>query len=88
MSKKALREIPVTGGLVECGSGKRESIDKCRFCVHSKEFLTPGGWVPSPARAYCTMTRATNQVDLKKVTAVRCDDDKKEGFRSIMNIIG
>ena len=88
MSKRVYRDIPVKGGAVECGSGRKEEIDKCRFCVHSREFLTPEGWVTSPARAYCTMSRATNQVDLKKVTAVRCDDDKGEGFRSIMNIIG
>lgn len=88
MINKVHRDLPVTGGVVECGSGKKEMIDKCRFCVHSKEFLTPEGWVPSPARAYCTYSRATNPVDLKKVTVVRCDDYRREGFRSIMNVIG
>ena len=69
-------------------SMKREDIEKCRFCVHSVRFGIPGKEIPSPARAFCTMTRATEEVDLKKVISVVCDDAGEEGFRSIMNVIG
>jgi hypothetical protein len=32
-------------------------------------------------------SRSTDEVDLAKVTAVECDDDGSEGFRSMMSII-
>ncbi|WP_265582124.1 hypothetical protein [Methanofollis aquaemaris] len=43
--------------------------------------------MPSPARAYCTLQRVTNRVDFTGVSAVECDDDGNEGFRSIMTVI-
>jgi hypothetical protein len=33
------------------------------------------------------MSRATEEVDLKKVISVVCDDMREEGFRTIMNVI-
>jgi len=82
------RTLPVEKGAVACLPDKREDIEKCRFCVHSVRFGIPGKEIPSPARAFCTMTRATEEVDLKKVISVVCDDAGEEGFRSIMNVIG
>jgi len=43
---------------------------------------------PIPCPGFCTMSRATEEVDLKKVISVVCDDAGQEGFRSIMNVIG
>ena len=80
------RVVDVAGRHVIC-AGKREEIEKCRFCVHSVSFECDGVWVKSPARAYCSRCRSTDPVNLDKVTAVMCDDRAGEGFRSIMNII-
>ncbi|HOJ95911.1 MAG TPA: hypothetical protein PK024_03615 [Methanospirillum sp.] len=82
------RILPVENGTVACLPTKREEIEKCRFCVHSVRFKIPGREIPSPARAFCTMSRATEEVDLKAVISVFCDDSRHEGFRSIMNVIG
>ena len=82
---KAEREI--TGGFVQCTPKRREAVEKCRFCVHSTHFFVDGKWLPSPARAYCMSTRASEPVDLSRAGRVRCDDAAGEGFRSIMSII-
>lgn len=81
------RTLPVEKGTVACLSDKREDIEKCRFCVHSVRFVIPGREIPSPARAFCSMSRATEEVDLKMVISVVCDDIREEGFRTIMNVI-
>nr|WP_319540199.1 hypothetical protein [uncultured Methanospirillum sp.] len=83
-----VRDLPVVKGYVDCLPVKREDLDHCRFCAHSVRFRVAGREVPSPARAYCTLQRKTEEVDLAKVEAVICDDLSSEGFRSIMNIIG
>ncbi|WP_246589314.1 hypothetical protein [Methanofollis formosanus] len=70
-----------------CPEGRDRPLDNCRFCVHSRRFRLGDRWVPSPARAYCTLQRATEEVDLTAVNAVECDDDRNEGFRSIMTVI-
>jgi len=88
MTKPGYREIPTKNMKVECLPEKLEELDKCRFCVHSVRFKTPKGEFPSPARAYCSKTRATESVDLKTVLAVICDDHRGEGFRSMLNVIG
>ncbi|MDT8358432.1 MAG: hypothetical protein RQ758_08030 [Methanomicrobiaceae archaeon] len=80
-------EREITAGSVQCTPHKREAVEKCRFCAHSTHFYVNGEWVPSPARAYCTCTRACEPVDLKRAGKVRCDDAAGEGFRSIMSII-
>jgi len=82
------RILQVTDGCVDCLPGKREEIEKCRFCVHSVRFDTASREIPSPARAFCTKSRSTEEVDLKKVVRVVCDDDRQEGFRSMLNVIG
>ncbi|MBP2132843.1 hypothetical protein J2128_000764 [Methanomicrobium sp. W14] len=87
MTEKKLRTLPVEKQSVQCLPSKSEDIEKCRFCVHSVYFIENGKEIKSPARAYCTMSRSTESVNLKKVEEVVCDDDRKEGFRSIMNII-
>ncbi|MDN7025214.1 hypothetical protein FGU65_09985 [Methanoculleus sp. FWC-SCC1] len=87
MNKRPAAILPVTGGRVACPSGQTVSIEKCRFCVHSTHFQVAGKEVPSPARAYCTMQRKAEEVDLTLVEAVVCDDASGEGYRSIMNII-
>lgn len=82
-----MKTIMVHKGRVSCLAGKEESLDKCRFCVHSVRFILPDGEIESPARAFCQMRRATQSVDLSKVTGVVCDDMRKEGYRSMMNVI-
>lgn len=85
---RPLRTLEVTRGHVACLPEKKEDLDHCRFCAHSVRFRVKGKEVPSPARAFCTMQRNAEEVDLKLVEAVLCDDMSGEGFRSIMNIIG
>ncbi|MDD4127222.1 MAG: hypothetical protein PHV39_05990 [Methanomicrobium sp.] len=87
MTEKPKRNLKVDNGSVQCLSHKKEDIEKCRFCVHSVSFLENGKYIKSPARAFCTMCRSTEEVSLKDVEAVVCDDYKGEGYRSIMNII-
>jgi len=76
------RILDIERGEVRCLPGKRETAEKCRFCVHSKKFRVNGAWKISPARAYCSLCRTDEDAD-----AVECDDLKGEGFRSILNII-
>ncbi len=85
---RPLRTLLVEGGRVSCLPGKKEDLDHCRFCAHSVRFRVNGKEVPSPARAFCTLSRSSEEVDLSRVEAVICDDAGTEGFRSIMNIIG
>jgi hypothetical protein len=88
MSPRTLRTLEVEKRHVACLPGKLEDLDHCRFCAHSVRFRIRGKEVPSPARAFCTLGRKAEEVDLNQVEAVICDDDREEGFRSIMNIIG
>ncbi|MGC9435479.1 MAG: hypothetical protein ACP5C4_05260 [Methanomicrobiales archaeon] len=81
------REIQVSDGTVACTDGRRLPVDRCRFCVHSVRFRVGGAWIPSPARAFCTFSKSTNEVDLSRVEAVACDDRRGEGFLSMMNVI-
>jgi hypothetical protein len=87
MTETGERELPVERGTVECRPGVRIGLDRCRFCASSRAFREGGTWKRSPALAYCTLSRATEEVDLSKVEAVRCRDRTGEGFRSIMSII-
>jgi hypothetical protein len=87
LTEKKTRSLAVENGTVQCTAAKREPIEKCRFCVHSTHFVVKGRRVSSPARAYCTMQRATEAVRLAEVEAVICDDLREEGFGSIMSII-
>jgi len=82
------RELVVEKGTVQCLSDKRETLDHCRFCIHCREFRVTGRWVTSPSLAYCTKCRVTEDVDLKKIEAVKCADRQGEGFHSMMSIIG
>ena len=87
MTEKKTRILAVENGTVRCTAAKKEPVERCRFCVHSTHFVVKGRRVPSPARAYCTVQRATEAVRLDEVEAVICDDRKGEGFGSIMSII-
>lgn len=87
MTDASHRELPTERGTVECLPGVRVGLDRCRFCASSRAFLEGGDWKQSPALAFCLSCRATGEVDLAKVSAVRCADRSGEGFRSIMNII-
>ncbi|MBR1368669.1 hypothetical protein RJ53_03765 [Methanocalculus chunghsingensis] len=82
-----VRVLVVENGLVACLPEKSVTLDRCRFCVHSTHFETGGKKVVSPARAYCSRSEASDEVDLRSVTRVWCDDTQGEGFRSIMSII-
>jgi hypothetical protein len=92
MTQARTRELAVAHGQVNCLSERNESIEKCRFCVHSVSFIHGGVRIPSPARDFCGMSKkskeSAKQFDLSKVSVVFCDDSASEGFRSIMNIIG
>jgi len=87
MDDARLRILVVENGVVACLPKKPVTLDRCRFCVHSTHFETKGKKVVSPARAYCSRSGASEEVDLKTVTKVWCDDLQGEGFRSIMSII-
>jgi hypothetical protein len=88
MTDDEYRVLEVTKGKVPCLPGKEETIEHCRFCVYSRYFRVRGEYVKSPALAYCLRHRATQEVDLKIVEAVKCADRSGEGYRSMMNIIG
>lgn len=88
MPEEELRILPVKGGKVQCLPEKKETIEHCRFCVYSRYFQVGGRYIKSPALAYCLRHKATEEVDLKQVEAVKCADLKGEGYRSMMNIIG
>lgn len=88
MTEETYRVLDVKAGRVPCLPGKDETIEHCRFCVHSRYFRVGGEFVKSPALAYCLRHRACGEVDLKKVEAVKCADRSGEGYRSMMNIIG
>jgi hypothetical protein len=88
MTDDEYRVLQVTKGKVPCLQGKEETIEHCRFCVHSRYFRVRGTYIKSPALAYCPSHRATEEVDLKIVDAVQCADRTGEGYRSMMNIIG
>jgi len=87
MSDKNHRVLSVRKGRVQCTPDVEATLDHCRFCAHSVAFTVRGRQVRSPARAYCTFSRSTEDVDLATVEAVTCDDATGEGYRSIMNII-
>jgi hypothetical protein len=87
MNDKRARELPVLDSSVQCTAQKREPLERCRFCAHSTHFIVNGKAVRSPARAFCTFQRATDEVRLSEVSVVLCDDLRNEGFSSIMNII-
>ncbi|MCQ1538071.1 hypothetical protein FTO68_03575 [Methanocalculus taiwanensis] len=82
-----MRILEVHNSTVPCLPGKPVTLDRCRFCAHSRYFEVHGRRMPSPARAYCSRSGATDEVDLKSVTRVWCDDMVSEGYRSIMSII-
>ena len=88
MADTHYRVLEVTNGRVPCLPGKQETIEHCRFCVHSRYFRVKGEYIKSPALVYCLRHRATEEVDLKVVEAVQCADRDGEGYRSMMNIIG
>jgi hypothetical protein len=88
MTDDEYRVLIVTRGRVRCLPEKEETIEHCRFCVHSRYFRVRGEYVKSPALAYCLRHGATEEVDLKIVEAVKCADRRGEGYRSMMNIIG
>ena len=80
--------LPVTEGMVQCLSTKKEPVQHCRLCIHAREFLVQGKYVKSPSLAYCIKSRVTDEVDLKKIESVKCADRQGEGFHNIANIIG
>ena len=82
------RILEVHDGHVPCLPGRDESVEHCRFCVHSRYFRVNGAYVKSPALAFCLRHRDAGKVDLKKVEAVKCGDRRGEGYRSMMSIIG
>lgn len=83
-----MKQVGEDGGVPCSVEGGRSTLEHCRLCVHSVAFSIGGRLVPSPARAYCTRCTPTGEkIDLKKVDYVECDDNKGEGFRSVLNII-
>lgn len=88
MQDDQYRLLEVRNGTVPCLPGKDESVEHCRFCVHSRFFRVNGRFVKSPALAFCLRHRDADEVDLRKVDAVKCGDSRGEGYRSMMSIIG
>ena len=86
MSRKT-RLLSVNKGKVQCTATHERELDHCRFCAHSVAFEEDGIWKPSPARACCLASRATEAVELDKVTGVKCDDVSGEGYRSFLSVI-
>ena len=83
-NEKKSRVLEVDVEKVQCLSDRREPLEKCSLCVHSVKFRESGTWKPSPARAYCVLSRNTGKVDLKAVDAVECDDKKGEVYRRVV----
>jgi hypothetical protein len=81
------RELEVNKGKVPCLPGKEEPLEHCRLCIHAREFRIGKTFVKSPSLAYCLRCRVTEEIDLKKVHAVRCADRRGEGFHNIAGII-
>ena len=88
MGDEDYRIIPAIKGKVQCLSEKKEPLEHCGFCIHSREFRINGVFVKSPSLAYCTKCRVTDKVDLRQADAVKCADRQGEGFHSITSIIG
>lgn len=82
------RILEVRDGKVPCIPGKDETVEHCRFCVHSRFFRIEGVYMKSPALAFCLRHRDANEVNMQKVEAVKCGDKRGEGYRSMMSIIG
>jgi len=87
MTDDQYRILPVIKGRVQCLAEKKELIENCGFCTHSREFKVQGRFISSPALLYCTKCRITEKVDFTKAQAVKCADRQYEGFHSITNII-
>jgi hypothetical protein len=87
MTNEEVRIIPVIKGRVQCLAEKKEPVENCGFCVHSREFRVQGRFITSPSLAYCTKCRVTEKVDFTKAEAVKCADRQSGGFHSITNII-
>lgn len=87
MTDNRYRNLRAVSGFVDCSAEKKESVERCRFCVHSRKFMVGGVWYDSPARTYCMSCRTTEMPDYKSADAVLCDDLKREGFRSFLNVI-
>jgi hypothetical protein len=87
MADEEYRLLPATKGMVQCLPEKKQPLENCGFCIHSREFRVGGNFVRSPALAYCMKCRVTERVDYTKADAVRCADSRGEGFHSITNII-
>ncbi len=87
LGEEEYRIIPVEKGQVQCLPDKKEPVENCGFCIHSREFGIGGRFVKSPALAYCMKCRVTERVDYGKATAVRCADRQGGGFHSITNLI-
>ena len=87
MTDGEYRIIPVIKGKVQCLVDKKEPVENCGFCVHSREFKVQNRLITSPALAYCTKCRVTEKVDYSKAESVKCADRQGGGFHSITNII-
>jgi hypothetical protein len=87
MTDTEYRIIPVIQGKVQCLAEKKEPVENCGFCTHSREFKVQGRFITSPALLYCTKCRVTEKVDFNKAESVKCADRQGEGFHSITNLI-
>jgi len=87
MTDEDYRILPSSQGKVPCLPDKKEPLENCGFCIHSREFRVGAKWVKSPSLAYCTKCRVTERVDYAKADAVKCADRQGGGFHSITNLI-
>ncbi len=87
MTDDEYRILPVMTGKVQCLAEKKEPVENCGFCIHSREFKVQNRFIKSPALLYCTKSRITEKVDYSKAEAVKCADRQGGGFHSITNLI-
>ena len=87
MTDDQYRNLPVIKGRVQCLPEKKEPVENCGFCTHSRGFKVQERFITSPALLYCTKCRVTEKVDFTKAQEVKCADRQGEGFHSITNII-
>lgn len=80
-------ELFVSDKKVLCTDGKFVSLEKCRFCIHSRYFVVDGVSKRSPSLAFCNRERVTEEVDFMRATKVGCAEMRGDGYSSIGCII-
>ncbi|MDO5843791.1 MAG: hypothetical protein Q4Q53_01420 [Methanocorpusculum sp.] len=83
----AVTERLVSNGKVLCTDGRCISVERCRFCVHSRYFVVDNVSQKSPALAFCNRERVTKEAEFMRASKVGCAESRGDGYTSIGNII-